>query len=209
MVYSYLKEHYNVGEPIFLTDIRIDGISDENLRYHLKTLTDQGLISRFDSGIYYMPKKDILNERVKLSPDTVAVCKYINRNGEISGFYSGYSFANRLGISTQVPYKEEITSNFAPAVVREVAIGKRKYIIRRPVVPITNENKYVLQFLDCLRDIEKTSELDMKECGKILKKYAEKYGITKAKIDKYISYYPIKVFKSIYDTEVKFAASRK
>jgi len=205
MVYSYLKNQYKDGEPIFLSDIQIDGMSDENLRYHLKNLTDKGVINRFDSGVYYFPQKDILNKNVKLSSDTVVLYKYIKRNGITIGFYSGFTLANRFGISTQVPYKEEITSNNAPAVVREISIGKRDYIIRRPVVPITTENMYVLQLLDCLKDIEKTSEIDIKECGKILIEYVKRHHITKEMIDKYISNYPLKVFKSIYDTEVTYA----
>ena len=207
MVYSYLKNQYKEGEPIFLTDIQIDGMSEENLRYHLKKLTDQGRISRFDSGVYYLPKKGLLNEQMKLSAETVTVHKYINRRGKYIGYYSGYTLANRLGLSTQVPFKEEITSNYAPAIVREIAVGNRKYIIRRPVVPVTEENVHVLQFLDCLKDIEKSSEVDLKECGKILTQYAKRHHITKEKIDKYIDYYPLKIFKAIYDTEVKYVSA--
>lgn len=207
MVYSYLKNQYKEGEPIFLTDIQIDGMSEENLRYHLKKLTDQGRISRFDSGVYYLPKKGLLNEQIKLSAETVTVHKYINRHGKYIGYYSGYTLANRLGLSTQVPFKEEITSNYAPAIVREIAVGNRKYIIRRPIVPITEENVYVLQFLDCLKDIGKSSEVDSKECGKILTQYAKRHHITKEMIDKYIDYYPLKIFKAIYDTEVKYVSA--
>ena len=204
MVYSYLKNNYKEGEPVFLTDIQIDGMSEENLRYHLKSLTDQGLINRFDSGIYYLPKKSLLDEPVKISAETVTMHKYINRRGKSVGYYSGYTLANRLGISSQVPFKEEITSNYAPAVVREIVVGNRRYILRRPVVPVTEENIYVLQLLDCLKDIEKSSEIDPRECGKILTQYAEKHHITKAMVDKYIGHYPLKVFKAIYDTEVKY-----
>lgn len=207
MVYSYIINNYREGEPIFLTDIKLEGMSEENLRYHMKSLTDQGILNRFDSGVYYLPKKDILDKPVKLSSETVALHKYINRRGKHVGFYSGYTLASRLGISTQVPFKEEITSNYAPAVVREVAIKNRKYILRRPVAEITEENVYVLQFLDCLRDIEKASEVDLKECGKILTKYAEEHNITKELIDKYVEYYPMKVFKAIYDTEVRYVSA--
>ena len=44
MLLDYLIENYEKGEPIFLTDIAIDGMSDENIRYHLKKLTDDGVI---------------------------------------------------------------------------------------------------------------------------------------------------------------------
>ena len=103
-----------------------------------------------------------------------------------------------MGLSTQVPFTEEITSNFAPAPVRELMIKNRKYIVRRPVVEITEENIMVLQFLDCLKDIEKCAEEDLEVCGKILTDFARKNDITKDKIDKIIINYPIKIYKSIY-----------
>ena len=43
MLYEYLKGNYEPGEPIFSGDISISGLSEENLRYHLKRLTDDGI----------------------------------------------------------------------------------------------------------------------------------------------------------------------
>ena len=55
-------------------------------------------------------------------------------------FYSGNTFANQLGISTQVPNKVEIVSNNIAAKIREIPIGKRTFTVRRPVVPVNDEN---------------------------------------------------------------------
>ena len=33
------------------------------------------------------------------------------------GYYSGHTLANRMGLSTQIPFTKEITSNLAPAPV--------------------------------------------------------------------------------------------
>ena len=52
----------------------------------------------------------------------VALYKYVSRGGKVDGFYSGNTFANQLGISTQVPNKVEIVSNNMAAKVREVPI---------------------------------------------------------------------------------------
>ena len=82
MLYQYLKENYIPGEPIFTGDIGIPGMTEENLRYHLKKLTDSGIICRFEPGVYYFPKVDIFGKRMSLSPDTVAVHKYIMRRGK-------------------------------------------------------------------------------------------------------------------------------
>lgn len=204
MIYDYLMENYKQGEPIFSADIHIHEMSEENIRYHLKKLTDDGVICRFESGIYYLPKRNILGEYSKLSAETVAIHKYILRHGKRVGFYSGYTLANQLGLSTQVPFKEEITSNYAPAQVREIKIKDRKYIIRRPVIPVTEENAYTLQFLDCLKDIDKSAEEDMKNCGIILTQFAQKHNITKEKVDQFLGYYPLKVYKAIYETGVNY-----
>ena len=74
-----------------------------------------------------------------VNADTVARYKYVSRGGKVDGFYSGNTFANQLGISTQVPNKVEIVSNNMAAKVREVPIGKRTFIVRRPVVPVNEE----------------------------------------------------------------------
>ena len=207
MLYEYLKDNYTLGEPIFQNDIKIDGMTDANLRYHFKKLTDSGIICRFEDGIYYFPKTNILGEKMVLSAETVAIHKYIMRKGKRIGYYSGYTLANRMGLSTQVPFTEEITSNFAPAQVREITIKNRKYIVRRSTIEITDENAKVLQFLECLKDIEKCAEEELEICGQILTKYAIEHAITKQDIDRFIGKYPKKIYKAIYDTGVKYVSA--
>ena len=57
-----------------------------------------------------------------VNADTVARYKCVSRGGKVDGFCSGNTFANQLGISTQVPNKVEIVSNNMAAKVREVPI---------------------------------------------------------------------------------------
>ncbi len=209
MLYTYLRENYEMGEPIFASDIDMPKLSEENIRYHLKKLTDDGVICRFEPGVYYFPKMNILGEKMLLSVETVAIHKYIMRRGKRVGYYSGYTLANRMGLATQVPFVEEITSNYAPASVREMTIKDRKFIVRRPVVEVTEENVKVLQFLDCLKDIEKCAEEKMDICGQILTEYAIEHEITKGMIDKFIVKYPMKIYKAIYETGVKYVSTRR
>ena len=143
VIYEYLSNNYTEGEPIFLTDISIEGMSEENIRYHLKKLTDEGKISRYESGVYYLPQINIFGEKTVLSADTVALHKYVCRRGKRVGYYAGYTLANQMGLSTQVPFKQEIVSNYAPAQVREISIKEKKYIVRRSAIEVTDENAYV------------------------------------------------------------------
>lgn len=107
-----------------------------------------------------------------------------------------------------MPFTEEITSNYAPASVRELTIKNRKYIIRRPIVEVTDENVTVLQLLDCLKDIERCAEEEPEVCGKILSAYAKEHGITKEMIHQFIENYPLKICKAIYETGVEYVSAR-
>ena len=207
VLYEYLKRNYTPGEPIFTDDIDMPGMTEGNLRYHLKKLTDDGSLCRFEPGVYYFPKMNIFGEPMSLSADTVAVHKYIMRRGKRVGYYSGYTLANRMGLSTQVPFTEEITSNYAPAVVRELTIKNRKFILRRPTVEVTEEIVQVLQFLDCLKDIDRCAEENLDMCGQILTKYAIEHEITKTLIDRFITNYPIRIYKAMYETGVKYVST--
>ena len=207
VIYEYLSNNYTEGEPIFLTDISIEGMSEENIRYHLKKLTYEGKISRYESGVYYLPQINIFGEKTVLSADTVALHKYVCRRGKRVGYYAGYTLANQMGLSTQVPFKQEIVSNYAPAQVREISIKDKKYIVRRSAIEVTDENAYVLQLLDCLKNIDKAAEEDMQVCGTILTKYAMLHQITKKQVDTFLEYYPTKIYKAIYETGVEYVSS--
>ncbi|MBQ7795465.1 MAG: hypothetical protein IJ374_02750, partial [Lachnospiraceae bacterium] len=77
MLYKYLIDNYEPGEPIFSVDIEIDDLSEDSLRQQLKQLTDKKRLMRYASGIYYLEKESQLKGNVGLSADTVARYKYI------------------------------------------------------------------------------------------------------------------------------------
>lgn len=199
MLYEYLIENYKPNEPIFVSDVKLP-VSDCNLRQMFKSLCDAGTIKRFDTGIYYLPKKSILKNGVPLAADEVAVAKYILKKGEIYGFYSGYTFANQLGISTQVPYVKEIVSNNASTRVKEVMVRNKRILLRRARTPINNENYVVLQFLELMKDLEQYYDIDFNAVCERLGKYVRDENITKADVDRYIGDYPDKIYKNIYRT---------
>lgn len=208
MLINYLRKNYKDGEPIFLSDINVKGMTQENIRYHLKKYTDEGLLSRFEPGIYYFPKDNQFGEKSVISAETVVYNKYICRKNVYVGYYSGHTFMNRIGLSTQVPFIEEITSNYAPALVRKITIKNRSYLIRKPVVKINENNMYTLQILDCLKSIGAFDEEDIKSYGEVLSKHISEHKISKDDIDKYISNYPTKVYKAIYETGVNYVSSQ-
>ena len=64
MLYEYLCSNYMPNEPIFVADVSLP-VSNVNLRQMFKTLCDAGKIKRFDTGVYYLPKKSRLNGGVR------------------------------------------------------------------------------------------------------------------------------------------------
>lgn len=199
MLYEYLKERYDDGEPIFTEDINIEGMNRANFCQQLKTLTDNGKLVRYEKGIYFIPKRTRFSSSAGPSPETVARYKYISRGGRIDGYYSGGTFANLIGISLQVPMKKEIVSNNIAAIVREVTIGKQIFIIRRTNVPITDKNVKALQLLELLKNLDSYIDNGYDEARGIIEKYIRANHITRNEIDQYIRHYPDSTFRYYYE----------
>ena len=198
MLWKYICENYSPGEPIVASDIDI-GLSEVNKRRQLKLLTDSGKLSRFENGIYYIPKKSLLGGSVAIPPEIVVEKKYIARNDKIMGYYSGYVFANKIGISTQMPFVQEIVTNEMGNPIKRLDYNGRTFIVRKSRCEITEDNVYTLQFLELLKDIETYSELTKEETKYKLSDYIFSKSITKEKVDNYLSLFPGKIYKSIYE----------
>ena len=70
-VYSYLTKNYGLNEPIFLSELNIPDMKPVSLRQQIKKLTEDGRLKRFDTGIYYLPRKSMFRFGSMLSPDDV------------------------------------------------------------------------------------------------------------------------------------------
>lgn len=199
MLYEYLTSHYGPAEPIFFSDIHVNGISRSAISQQMTKLCNENKIKKYDTGIYYIPKKSRLSNNVGINADIVAKYKYISRKGQINGFYSGNTFANQIGISTQVPNKIEIVSNNVGAKIKEVPIGKRTFIVRKSTVNIDRSNVYVLQLLELLKNIDAYLDDDYNIAREKIKTYIKIHNISRTDIDKYIREYPVNIYKSYYE----------
>lgn len=198
MLLEFLKSKFGPGKPIFTEDAEPLGLSVGNLRQQFKKLVDAGELSRFEPGVYFLP--DPNHEYHPISSNMVAEYKYITDGDEIYGYYSGYTFANQLGLCLQVPYKEEIVTNNTTAIAREVKVGKIPFFIRRAKVAVTKENRNVLQLLDLLKDVEEyTDYCCEEEAPDIIRRHILRNKILRADVDKYIENFPLKTYKYIYD----------
>lgn len=201
MLYEYLKANYKPNEPIFVSDVALP-VSDTNLRRMFKDLCDSGKVVRFDKGIYYIPKQSRLKGGVPLGTDTVVRAKYIIRKGKIEGYYSGYTFANQLGITTQVPYVTEVVSNNARSRFRELDLKGRRVVLRKPRITITEENFRVLQLLDLLSNVTQYADEDIEDVARRVKDYMKKEGIDRENVDKYVGEYPDRIYKNMYEMRI-------
>ncbi len=198
-VYSYLKQNYDPNEPIFLSEINIPGVKPVSLRQQLKKLTEDGRLKRFDTGIYYLPKKSMFRFGSMLSPDDVIRKKYLLEGGSRCGYLSGMIFANQLGLTTQVPMAYEVYTNKATTDYRDTTVGSLRVIIRRPYVEVNDGNVNALQFLDLIKEVSDISELEGAELTDRLTGYMKANGLSFDLLQQYFPYYPDRIYRNMYE----------
>lgn len=202
-LYDYLKANYKENEPILLSDIQIEGVTEATVRQQMKQLTEAGKIRRFDTGVYFIPKKSSLfRSEIGPLPDDVLRLKYLEKNGECIGYISGHMFANQIGVTTQVPMVYEVVSNKATKDYRETTLGGLRVVIRRPRVQVTGENCHILQFLDLLKDIDDTAEESGQALTRRLLAYMQRWEMEFSDLEPYLPYYPAKIYKNMYETRL-------
>ena len=202
MLYDYLMENYGENTPIFVSELEIEGLNESTLRVQIKKMTDAGMLKRFDTGIYFIPKKTIFKSGSTISAMQVIEKKYLKNKDKVCGYLSGYMLVNMAGLTTQVPVVYEVVSNNATTDYRKIMISKTRVIVRRPKVPVTNENVRILQFLDLIKDIDVYSEEKGNSLKKRMLEIMKKLDITFSALEPYLSFYPEKIYKNMYETGV-------
>jgi hypothetical protein len=182
MLADYLIETYGYNEPIFLSDLCDETANDNAMRQSIKRLVNYGILARFDNGIYYLPKPSRLLGKSYLDPTKVIVRKYIKNNTNTIGYFTGATFANQLGITTQMPSILEVTTNKESTKGRIVTIGNQKVRIKRPAIEITSKNAALLQFLDAISQIENYAESSDIEIQDIFRKYLKEKNFSRSEL---------------------------
>ena len=201
-LYQYLKENYEENDPIILAELKIKDMTENNIRQQLKKLTDEGMIKRFDKGIYYLPRKSIFQSGSLPSIEKVLEYKYLRDKNQLCGYVSGQLFFNQIGLSTQVPMQYEIVSNKATSEYRETTLAQSRVIVRSPKVPVTEQNYTILQFLDLMKDVDLYSEISGKELQERLFKYLRTINLKVSDLEPYFTYYPDKLYRNLIETKV-------
>ena len=165
----------------------------------MKKLVDEGKLERLYNGVYYRSYVTILGTKGKISVDKFIEKKYLSSKGSVSGYITGLQLANKYGFTTQNAAVIEVCSNDATTKQRKIDIDGNKVVIYKPVAEIDETNKAVLQFLDLMTFIDKYSEISGEEYRKKLLIFVKSINLDFNQVKKYISYYPDKVYKNIYN----------
>lgn len=179
MLKEYLEKAYGYNEPIFISEIQLEGISDNALRQYFKRMVQSGDIIRFDTGVYYLPKASRILKKSYLDPMKVIIRKYIKNAGETYGYFSGATSANQIGLTTQMPTVLEIVTSRESTKGRIVTVGSQKVRLKRPSIEITSENAGLLQLLDIVSQANFYSEYPEQKMGEILKRYVRNQRYTR------------------------------
>ncbi|MCI6242851.1 MAG: DUF6088 family protein [Agathobacter sp.] len=182
MLKTYLMENYGYNEPIFLNDLVIEGLSDNAVRQSVKRLVASGFLERYDNGIYYIPKRDGLLGKSYLDPSMVIMRRYVQNKSEIYGYLTGISFANQLGLTTQMPAVIEIVTNREASNGRMITVGSQRVRIKKPAITVSDSNAELLQLLDTIGQAEKYTELTKEETIETLISYMRKKRFTKEQL---------------------------
>jgi len=138
----------------------------------LNRMVASGKIAKLSKGKYYKPENTPFGN---LLPNQAQVVKdLLEENGKMTGYLTGYSIYNQLGLTTQVSNTIQIGKNqVRPNFKRErytISFVKQKNTI-------TKENIPLLQLLDAIRYIKKipdaTIESSCKRFLAILKDLSE------------------------------------
>ena len=199
MLYDFLLQSYGKGEPIFLSDVTYESMKPAQLRQAMSKLVEKGPLRRFDKGIYYIPDTSIFPSGALLSCEKVIERRYLASQGQRCGYISGQNFANQFGLTTQVPMSYTVVSNKATTKERRIRLGQQEIILRKPRRTITDQNVLVLQILDLLADVDKYSEIEPTEAHQRIRDYLERVAMKFASMEQYLSYYPAKIFKNMYE----------
>ena len=180
-------ENYGYNEPIFINDLFIEGISENAVRQSVKRLAASGFLERYDSGIYYIPKRGGILGKSYLDPNIVIMRKYVQNKSDKYGYVTGLSFANELGLTTQMPAIIEVVTNREATNGRMVMVGNQKVRVKKSSVPISESNAELLQLLDAIGQAEKYTELTIKETIEKLIVYMRKKRFTQKQLSE-VSY---------------------
>jgi hypothetical protein len=143
----------------------------------IERLIKKGVIKRVSTGVFYKPKKTVFGE---LKPNEEELLKpYLFEKGKRIAYITGTSLYNRMGLTTQIPKSIKISSRIKRITVSSANV---KATPAKSYVDVTDNNFYLLELLDALKDFKQIPDLDKNSAIKILSKKLKELNPTETKL---------------------------
>lgn len=170
---SFTIDRLPKGYIFTYSDFDTEQNSKEAIIKALNRLATSGKIVKLSKGKFYKPETTPFG---KLQPNQSQIVKdLLETDGKVTGYLTGFSIYNRLGLTTQISNTIQVGKNeVRPTFKRErytISFIKQKNTI-------TKENIPLLQLLDAIRYIKKIPDTNIVSACKrflaIVKKLSEK-----------------------------------
>ena len=129
----------------------------------IERLIKKGTISRASTGVFYKPKKTAFGS---LKPKEEELLKpYLFEGDKRVAYITGTVLYNRMGLTTQVPKNIRVASR-SKRIVTKVGIIQVKPV--KSYMDVTNENYYLLELLDVLKDFKTIPDTEKSQIIKFM-----------------------------------------
>lgn len=138
----------------------------ENVRVKLGRMVKSGLIEKVGRGKYYKPKASVFGN---IAPSLDEIVKdLIFDKGELSGYVTGYTVWNQMGLTSQISNVIIIGTTR-----RRDSMKRGNYKIRFIMQPnkITSDSIPLLQLLDSIKLIKLIPDTTVSQSVRIIKKH--------------------------------------
>ena len=158
---EYIIDRFPNGYVFTYADFSTEVNKKEAVIKALNRMVESGKIAKLSKGKYYKPENTPFG---KLQPNQAQVVKdLLNDDSKNSGYLTGYSIYNQLGLTTQISNTIQIGKNqIRPSLKRDrytISFVKQKN-------NITKENIPLLQILDAMRYIKKIPDTTLESSCK-------------------------------------------
>jgi len=170
-----------VGYVFTYNDFNIKAENIEALTKALGRMVKEGRLRKLSPGRFYKPRFTDFGE---LKPEIYQVVKdLLEKNGKITGYLTGYSVYNQLGLTTQVSAIIQIGTN---ELKKSIKRGMYKIRFIKQPNRITKENIPMLCILDAIRNIKEIPDTSVDQSCKILSSLIKK--INKSDLETFIRF---------------------
>lgn len=188
VVVEMLKKRYGPCEPIVLSDIKWMKLSSGALRQMFKRMSDKGILQRYMNGVYYFPENG-----KKMMAEAVIEGMYIANRKERYGYFAGFSYGRRIGVTDREDEYPIIVTNKETSRGRFRMVSKKRVYLKKPYAYITKGNVEEMALLDFIREWDAYSDLNEEDTFSHIKSFMKEKNIDKRIFIEAAAWYPNRV----------------